>query len=63
MSGEDPISGLNRKAQEAAWRAASTALKDHAGDSMGLVQRTAIVGIVSDAAIKAYLAEERAHER
>lgn len=53
--GLDPVSGLNRRAQEAAWDAASKALLKHAPE-MGPLQRTAIMLLVSQAAITAYVA-------
>ena len=51
----DSVSGLDRNGQEAAWRAASEALKEHAPD-MGIIARTAIMQVVVQAAIPAYLA-------
>lgn len=48
---------LDPKALEAAWREASIALRDHVGNDMGPIQRTALMQVVVAAAIPAYLSQ------
>ena len=46
---------LDPAALEVAWQAGEIALKDHVGNDMGSIQRTALMQVVTEAVIPAYL--------
>lgn len=59
----NPPIDIDQVALETAWLHGDIALKDHVGNDMGKVQRTAIVQVVCIAAIKAYLEYFQEHRQ